>query len=86
LGDERRIHTLFAGHAEVLEQTLEEEKETDVKLTSPSERVNPTAAGTTDRNKVVKGSAEGRVLSRGANQGDLDDWTSKQASFEVQIQ
>jgi ferritin-like metal-binding protein YciE len=32
-------------HAQLLEQTLEEEKETDAKLTTLSEKVNPRAAG-----------------------------------------
>lgn len=35
--------------ADLLEQTLEEEKETDKKLTAISEKVNPTAAGARDR-------------------------------------
>jgi ferritin-like metal-binding protein YciE len=44
-------------HARLLEQTLEEEKETDAKLTSLSAKVNPTAAGGRDRGKGVEGSA-----------------------------
>jgi ferritin-like metal-binding protein YciE len=36
-------------HAQVLEQTLEEEKKTDAKLASLSEKVNPRAAGLEDR-------------------------------------
>ena len=45
-------------HAKLLEQTLEEEKETDAKLTSLSEKVNSTASGATDRNRGLKGSAK----------------------------
>jgi ferritin-like metal-binding protein YciE len=41
-------------HARVLEQTLKEEKETDAKLTSLSEKVNSTAAGGASRGKGVE--------------------------------
>ena len=44
-------------HARVLEQTLNEEKETDAKLTSLSEKVNATAASA-DRSKGVEGSGK----------------------------
>ena len=47
-----------SGHAKLLEQTLAEEKETDAKLTSLSEKVYPTAAGSADRSKGVAGSAK----------------------------
>jgi ferritin-like metal-binding protein YciE len=47
-----------SGHARLLEQTLEEEKQTDARLTSLSEKVNPTAAGTGERSKLVEGSAK----------------------------
>jgi len=40
-----------SGHARLLEQTLEEEKQTDAKLTSLSEKVNPKAASMNARNK-----------------------------------
>ncbi|MBT9330861.1 hypothetical protein [Paracidobacterium acidisoli] len=42
----------------LLEQTLEEEKETDAKLTSLSKKVNPTAAGGEDQGKRVEGSTK----------------------------
>ncbi|HXS11158.1 MAG TPA: DUF892 family protein [Acidobacteriaceae bacterium] len=47
-----------SGYARLLEQTLEEEKETDAKLTALSEKVNPTAARATDWTKRVEGSAK----------------------------
>jgi ferritin-like metal-binding protein YciE len=47
-----------SGHARLLEQTLEEEKQTDAKLTSLSEKVNPTAAGATGRTKGAEGSGK----------------------------
>jgi ferritin-like metal-binding protein YciE len=53
-------------HARLLEETLEEEKETDAKLTSLSERVNPTASGATDRSKGVEGSAKRSTTHRAA--------------------
>jgi ferritin-like metal-binding protein YciE len=46
------------GHARLLEQTLEEEKQTDAKLTSLSEKVNPTAAGITAHSKAAEGSTK----------------------------
>jgi ferritin-like metal-binding protein YciE len=55
-----------SGHAKLLEQTLEEEKETDAKLTSLSEKVNPTAAGTADRSKGVEGTAKKAVSHHAA--------------------
>ena len=45
-------------HAKLLEQTLEEEKETDAKLTSLSEKVNPTAAGGEGQSKRAEGSTK----------------------------
>ena len=45
-----------SGYVRLLEQTLEEEKQTDAKLTSLSEKVNPSAAGT--RSKRVEGSGK----------------------------
>ena len=47
-----------SGHARLLEQTLEEEKETDAKLTSLSETVNPAANSATDQGKRVQPSAK----------------------------
>jgi ferritin-like metal-binding protein YciE len=47
-----------SGHAKLLEQTLAEEKETDAKLTSLSEKVNTAAAGSADRSKEVGGTAK----------------------------
>jgi ferritin-like metal-binding protein YciE len=55
-----------SGHARLLEQTLEEEKQTDAKLTSLSEKVNRTAAGTRDRSMGVKGSAKKTASHRAA--------------------
>jgi ferritin-like metal-binding protein YciE len=53
------------GHAKLLEQTLTEEKETDAKLTSLSQKVNPAADGATDRSKGVAGSQK-KTASRHA--------------------
>ncbi len=47
-----------SGHARLLEQTLQEEKQTDAQLTSLSEKVNPAAAGAMGRSKGVDGSAK----------------------------
>lgn len=45
-------------HAQMLEETLKEEKETDAKLTSLSEKVNPTAVSATNQSKRVSGSGK----------------------------
>jgi ferritin-like metal-binding protein YciE len=45
-----------AGHARLLGQTLEEERETDAKLTALSKKVNPTAAVGTNQSKGIGGS------------------------------
>lgn len=55
-----------SGHARLLEQTLEEEKETDAKLTSLSEKVNPTAAAATATTKRVGGYAKKQMSHRAA--------------------
>jgi ferritin-like metal-binding protein YciE len=54
------------GHAKLLEQTLEEEKETDAKLTALSRKVNPAAAGTTSQMKNAEGSAKRGVSHHAA--------------------
>jgi len=45
-----------SAHAGLLEQTLEEERQTDAKLTSLSKKINPTAVDATDRSKGLEGS------------------------------
>ena len=55
-----------SAHAKLLEQTLAEEKETDAKLTSLSQKVNPAAAGAADRSKGVEGSAKKIASHRAA--------------------
>jgi ferritin-like metal-binding protein YciE len=52
-------------HAKLLEQTLAEEKETDAKLTSLSQKVNPAADGAAERSKGVAGSQK-KTASRHA--------------------
>jgi ferritin-like metal-binding protein YciE len=55
-----------SGHAKLLEQTLAEEKETDAKLTSLSEKVNSTATGTADQRKGVEASSKKKNASHHA--------------------
>lgn len=54
-----------SGYARLLEQTLEEEKETDAKLTSISEKVNPMAAAAAGQPKKAEGHAK-KTASRHA--------------------
>lgn len=58
-------HLGHSEHARLLEQTLEEEKETDAKLTSLSEKVNPTAAAV-ERGKGRKESERTRASHHAA--------------------
>jgi ferritin-like metal-binding protein YciE len=55
-----------SGYAKLLEKTLAEEKDTDAKLTSLSEKVNPAADGTADRSKGVEGSQKKTATHRAA--------------------
>ena len=54
-----------SGYARLLEQTLEEEKETDAKLTSLSKKVNP-AAASMDQSKAPKASSKKAASHRAA--------------------